>query len=235
MSNKKKNPNYDPDTIMKDLVDSVVLAYSDNSDSAAHPSLHQVADDFDLNPLKVRKLLITAGVYHSDIADGVMKLYLEKKTLAEIMALTGLSKASVNSYLPYTKIPYKMEEISVTAERCRKFRERRAAVEHLKQSEDSSVLWNTLLLFQSYPFYTAKGLKFTYTIKDGEMYVGRKDKSITKATIDLAFQKALSLDGIVTDSKMLGVFGASYLYPVFIMIGVIKFSVDEQQRADNEN
>lgn len=235
MPNRKKKPNYDPNTVMKELVDSVVLAYSECGTTASPPSLRQIADEFDLNPLKVRKLLITAGVYQSDIADDVMRLYHEKKTVAEIMVLTGLSKASVNSYLPYTKIPYKMEEISVTAERCRKFRERRAAVERMKQSEDTSVLWDTLLLFQSYSFYTAKGLKFTYTIKGGEMFVSRKDKSITRATINLAFQKALSLDGIVTGPKKLGVFGASYLHPVFIRIGVIKPSTDEQQRADTNS
>ncbi|MCD7750506.1 MAG: hypothetical protein LUI10_01985 [Lachnospiraceae bacterium] len=235
MPNRRKKPNYNPVTIMKELLDSVVLAYSDNSGLAEHSSLRQLADEFDLNPLKVRKLLITAGVYQSDIADDVIRLYREKKTVAEIMALTGLSKASVNSYLPYTKIPYKMEEISVTAERCRKFRERRSAVERMKQSEDTSVLWDTLLLFQSYPFYTAKGLKFTYTIKGREMFVSRKDKSITRATINLAFQKALLLDGIVTGPKKLGVFGASYLYPVFIRIGVIKPSADEQQRANTDS
>ncbi|MCD7750725.1 MAG: hypothetical protein LUI10_03135 [Lachnospiraceae bacterium] len=92
----------------------------------------------------------------------------------------------------------------------------------MEQSEDISVLWDTLLLFQDYPFYTAKGLKFTYTIRGGEMFVSRKDKSITRATVELAFRKALSLDGIVTGPKKLGVFGASYLYPVFIRIGVIR-------------
>lgn len=235
MPNRQKKPNYDPNTVMKELVDSVVLAYSESVTTASPPSLRQIADEFDLNPLKVRKFLITAGVYQSDIADNVMRLCHEKKSAAEIMVLTGLSKASVNSYLPYTKIPYKMEEISVTAERCRKFRKRRAAVERMKQSEDTSVLWDTLLLFQSYPFYTAKSLKFTYIIKGGEMFVSRKDKSITRATINLAFQKALLLDGIVTGPKKLGVFGASYLYPVFIRIGVIKPSADEQQRADTNS
>ncbi|MCD8249316.1 MAG: hypothetical protein LUC60_05635 [Lachnospiraceae bacterium] len=235
MPNKPKKPNYDPIAIMKELIDSIVLVYSDSVSTASPPSLRQIADEFDLNPLKVRKLLITAGVYQSDIADYVMRLYHEKKRVAEIMTLTGLSKASVNSYLPYTKIPYKMEEISVTAERCRKFRERRTAVERMKQSVDNSVLWDTLLLFQSYPFYTTKGLKFTYTIKGGEMFVSRKDKSITRATVDLAFQKALSLEGIISGPKKLGGVGASYLYPVFIRIGVIKPSADEQKRADTDS
>lgn len=226
MPNRRKKPNYNPDTIMKELLDSVALAYSDNLGLAEHLSLRQLADEFDLNPLKVRKLLITADVYQSDIADDVLRLYHEKKKVAEIMVLTGLSKASVNSYLPYTKIPYKMDEISVTAERCRRFRERRAAAEQMKQSDDVKVLWDTILLFQSYPFYTAKGLKFTYVVKGGELFVSRKEKSITRATVELAFQKALSMGRIVSGPKKLGVFGASYLYPIFLRIGVIKPSAD---------
>lgn len=222
MPNKKKKPNYDSDTVMKKLIASVSIAYSDTTVMSEHTSLRQIADEFDLNPLKVRKLLITAGVYQSDTADDILRLYREKKTAAEIMVLTGLSKASVNSYLPYTKIPYKMDEVSVTAERCRRFRERRAAVERMKECEDAAILWDTILLFQSYPFYTAKGLKFTYIVKGGELFVTRKEKSITRATVDVAFQKALSMERIVSGPKKLGVFGASYLYPVFIRIGVIR-------------
>lgn len=86
------------------------------------------------------------------------------------------------------------------------------------------LLWETLCLFQSYPFFTAKKLEFTYTIKGNEMFVSRKEKSETRATVILAFHKALSLQkaGLrITGPKMLGTFGASYLYPVFQRIGVI--------------
>lgn len=51
-----------------------------------------------------------------------------------------------------------------------------------------------------------------------------KDKSITRATIDVAFAKALEVkekEGGVSGLKKLGCFGASYLYPVFLEISVI--------------
>lgn len=85
------------------------------------------------------------------------------------------------------------------------------------------LLWDTLLLFQNFPFYTAKGLAFTYTIKGNEMFVSRKDKSITKSTVILAFHTALKLlqDGPISGPKKLGTFGASYLYPVFCRIGIL--------------
>lgn len=84
-------------------------------------------------------------------------------------------------------------------------------------------LWENLILLQGQPFLTAKNLEFTYTIKGGEMFVSRKDKSITKATIIRAFEAALSLQKNgekVSGPKKLGTFGASYLYPVFAELGV---------------
>lgn len=91
-------------------------------------------------------------------------------------------------------------------------------------AELDDFLWNTLLEFQKCPFQTAKGLTFTYEIRGYEMFVDRKEKSITRATVNMAFHKALEIQrtqGKVTGPKKLGTFGASYLYPVFIRIGVI--------------
>lgn len=84
------------------------------------------------------------------------------------------------------------------------------------------LLWDTLLQFQGHPFYTAKNLEFFYYIKGNEMFVTRKDKSITRASVMMAFHKVLKLDRVVQGPKKLGTFGASYLYPVFIHISVIK-------------
>lgn len=51
------------------------------------------------------------------------------------------------------------------------------------------------------------------------MFVDRKEKSITRATVIHAYHKALEL-GVVTEPKKLNVFGASYLLPIFKRIGV---------------
>ena len=87
-------------------------------------------------------------------------------------------------------------------------------------------LWNTLLLFQQYSFQTARQLHFTYFVSGGELFVSRKSKSITRATVEIAFRRALKLGGsrlpvLVVGPKQLGCFGASYLYPIFIRFGVI--------------
>lgn len=109
------------------------------------------------------------------------------------------------------------------------FRDRNAAVEELRvlwnsgadKEEIFNRVWDTLELFQGDSFVTFKGLKYTYEIKGGEMIVSRKEKSITKATVRLAVEQARKMNGMVSGPKKLGVFGASYLFPVFVRIGII--------------
>ena len=86
------------------------------------------------------------------------------------------------------------------------------------------LVWNALLAFEGCPFQTAKGLQFYYSIKGNEIFFSRKAKSVTKATVMLALKNALELQekGIaITGPKMLHCFGASYLYPIFVRIGII--------------
>ena len=40
-------------------------------------SIQDIADTLDLNPIKVRKLLITAGVYESEVAEKVQDTFEE--------------------------------------------------------------------------------------------------------------------------------------------------------------
>ena len=237
----KKKPDYNPETVTEELLEAVVNAYEGLDEHGKHPSLQAIVDELDcgLNPLKVRKLLITAGemsrtgeiskaretkhrkIYKSATADGVLRLWMAGKTVEEIMSTLGLSRASINSYLPHTKIIYKMKESSVSADRMKLYRERKKAAAELAVEPTAENLWRAIVAFQGYPFKTSKGLKFSYMVKGGEMLVDRKEKSITRATVELAYQKALELGGIVESSKKLGVFGASYLYPVFVRLGVI--------------
>jgi hypothetical protein len=98
-------------------------------------------------------------------------------------------------------------------------------IETGNQAAAEAALWGTLTLFQEYPFRTAKNLRFYYIIKGNEIFFTRKEKSVTRSTVNLAFEKAMELqqNGIkITGPKKLGCFGASYLYPIFIRIGVIR-------------
>ncbi|MGN0357515.1 MAG: hypothetical protein ACI4E0_06840 [Blautia sp.] len=83
-------------------------------------------------------------------------------------------------------------------------------------------LWERLKEMQGELFYTSSGLEFTYRIKDGELFISRKEKSITQSTVVMAFHKALDMEGKVKGPKKLGTFGASYLYPLLLKLGVIQ-------------
>ena len=85
-------------------------------------------------------------------------------------------------------------------------------------------LWEMMLAHQSEAFSTSKGLDFTYTIRGSEVFVSRKEKSITRATVNVAYSRAreiIDAGGVVDGPKKLGTFGASYLYPIFIKLGVL--------------
>ena len=56
----------------------------------------------------------------------------------------------------------------------------------------------------------------------GELFISRKEKSITQSTVVMAFHKALDMEGKVKEPKKLGTFGASYLYPLLLKLGVIQ-------------
>jgi len=124
--------------------------------------------------------------------------------------------------------------------------------DHLFLPDASLYLWKTVVAFQSYPFTTSgrgsrEGVKFTYEVSksttgggrryEGEQVEGygnemwittlpdkvRKEKSISRSTVDLALKNALAQEGFLSGPKKLNIPGAgSYLYPIFIRLGVIK-------------
>ena len=60
---KKLKPEYDAGKNLKNQIDAAVALYEEDC------SLQSIADVLNLNPIKVRKLLITAGVYESEVAE----------------------------------------------------------------------------------------------------------------------------------------------------------------------
>lgn len=140
---------------------------------------------------------------------------------------------------PDMVIETEMEKVEVPAEAQEEMpaipgeQDQEACVERLKAcieaegspEEMEELLWETLRQFQGCDFITAKGLTFRYVIRGNEMFVDRKEKSITRASVSLSFQKALEVQRVwncVSGPKKLGTFGASYLYPIFLRLGVIK-------------
>ena len=125
---KKLKPEYDAGKNLKEQMESAVALYD------SEMSLQAIGDELGLNPIKVRKLLITAGVYESEVAERVQDTFEEyretqsyKEAILSTAATLELSRASVTSYLPYQKGVYfpstaSKEKISVGAERQRRYR-----------------------------------------------------------------------------------------------------------------
>ena len=173
---KPSKPDYNPSAILQNQMDAAVALY----DKEEHPSLQTIANELDLNPIKVRKLLITAGVYKSDAADQVQKVFNKHRAsglshteaIAATMRELNISRASVTSYLPYEKGVYFPAEtdsnnISVGAERIRRMRKREKILDELRAEHSEEALWAAVIAFQGYKFRTYSGLVFSYSLKKG--------------------------------------------------------------------
>ena len=222
----KRKPNYNGPHTMQELLTAVCEYYGDPVDDREpedqdYVSLHDVAAEFDITVMKARKLLITGGLYSTSLSRKIQELHADGLTVAQITEKTGLKRASINSYLPYTNIIYNLPDISIKAERQKQYRVRKRNNTRT-DAEKKEKLWQELTYLQGCLFTTSKGLDFTYKIRGGEMFVDRKEKSITRAIVMKAYGKVVELDGVVKGPKALGTFGASYLYPIFVKMGLIK-------------
>ena len=173
---KPSKPDYNPSAILQNQMDAVVALYS----TADHPSLQTIANELDINTIKARKLLITAGVYKSEVADQLNRVFNKHRAsgLSHTEAITAtmrelnLSKSSVTSYLPYEKGVYFPAEtdnknLSVGAERIRRMRKRNKVLETLLNEQSEEALWAAVIEFQGYKFRTYSGLVFSYSLKKG--------------------------------------------------------------------
>lgn len=131
MGRKPKHPEHkqQADKLMNELLDELVEIWREMKE----PQLNTVAEELEMSASKVRKLLITAGVrdnttyYENPVADRVLWLWQEKKSMGEITAATNLSNSSITGYLPHSKIVYSLDTMSAEAERIKTFRTRRGA------------------------------------------------------------------------------------------------------------
>lgn len=156
-----QKPDYDPETLTRELMDTVVEVYHSTN------SLKSTALELDLPPNKVKKLLITAKVLCYPETEQIQRLLNAGKSMAEVSEELHFSRAAINTYLPYSKCVYKTAEISQNAERMAKYRERKKAVVDMQENMSEENLWQCIIAFQHYPFHTASGLPFSYTLQTG--------------------------------------------------------------------
>ena len=236
---KKLKPEYDAGKNLKEQMDSAVALYEEDC------SLRFIADALTLNPIKVRKLLITAGVYESDVAAKVQDTFEEyretqnyKEAILSTVATLDLSKASVTSYLPYQKGVYfpstEKEKISVGAERRRRYR----AVRKLRLEPTEEHLWETVLLYSGVRFKTYSGLPFTYEIRKSrsgeytkELWIDRQEKSKSLAWSSIILALGNIKGDVVDRPKALGdIRGVTYIYGMFYRFGLIDVLDDAKEK-----
>ena len=230
---KKSKPEFSSTKNLMEQMSKAVGLYN------ADCSLQSIAEESGLNPIKVRKLLITAGVYESETAEMVQDtfdLYRQTQNYTDAILSTAsalrLSKSSITSYLPYEKgvyfpITVAGDKISVGAERQRRYR----AVRRLLREPREERLWSCVIAFRGYIFHTVKGLPFSYEIKTGrngnltrELWIDRREgsKSLAWSSVLLAFGNVKEIGAVVERPKALGdIRGVSYIYGMFCRFGLI--------------
>ena len=177
MGRKQKHPEHAAESqrLMNSLLDEVVALWTGQES----PELKAIAEEVEISPAKLRKLLITAGerdsnvYYDSPLAAQIGRLQRDGKTVKEIQEILGLSYTSVQGYLPHKKIIYSLDTMSTEAERIRLYRNRQKAVEefqiHLDLPDQNLYLWRTIIAFEGFRFTTSGrgnrlGTKFTYEV-----------------------------------------------------------------------
>lgn len=250
---KKSKSEYDAKKNLREQMDAAVSLYKNKS-------LQTIADTLSLNPIKVRKLLITAGVYESDIAETVQHTFYKyretqshKEAIRSTANILNLSKASVTSYLPYERGVYfpstaDKEKISVGAERQRRYR----ATKKLRAAPTEEHLWDVVLMYQKVRFKTYSGLPFSYEIRKGrsgeytkELWIDRREnsKSLTWSSVVLALDNVKEVGAVVDRPKALGdIRGITYIYGMFYRFGLIDIPETAKERrrkrvagGDSEN
>ena len=227
---KKLKPEYDAGKNLKDQMECAVVLYD------SEMSLQAIGEELGLNPIKVRKLLITAGIYESDVAEMVQRTfnnYRETRSYKDAVLSTAsvlkLSKASVTSYLPYQKGVYfpstEKGKISVGAERQRRYR----AMKRWRSDPTEENFWGVVLAYAGVKFKTYSGLPFTYEIKKGrngeytkELWIDRREKSKSLAWSSIVLALGNIKEEVVDRPKALGdIRGVTYIYGMFYRFGLI--------------
>ena len=241
---KKLKPEYDAGKNLKEQMESAVALYD------SEMSLQAIGDALNLNPIKVRKLLITAGVYESDVAEKVKNIFEEyretqdyKTSILSTANTLQLSKASVTSYLPYKKGVYfpstaEKEKISVGAERQRRYR----AMKRWRNDSTEENFWDVVVSYAGVKFKTYSGLSFSYEVRKGrngeytkELWIDRrvKSKSLAWSSIILALG---NIKGEMVDRpKALGdIRGVTYIYGMFYRFGLIDVPDEVKEKMKNQ-
>lgn len=118
------------------LVRKVIDSYTNNN------SIIETAKENGISTVKVRKILITEGLWESDTSLKIGELSEKGMTTEEIADKLYMSVKNVQAYMPYERGIYGGEEVSKEAIRAEKYRNRMkkaAAMQVIKNKEQNKV------------------------------------------------------------------------------------------------
>lgn len=146
MSRHKIKPDLDLEKNQEELIQAVAEYYGEPYDDRRgqaydHVSLRAISKKFKISTMKARKMLITAGIYSIAQSRLVQELHSQGLSQEEISERTGLSRASITSYLPYSKRVYNMKEKSVNADRVERWRNRHQSEMQPELEDMSYWIW----------------------------------------------------------------------------------------------
>lgn len=233
-------PDLDLEFIQRQLLVEIVKEYYHCG------SINKTAKSLGLSNMKVRKALITSGVYSNETSEDVERSLDAGKSIEAIAAMLGITASAVYGYIPYNITAYNLEDRSVNADRAARYRERAKTLRELKRTIQNNgdwriALWKVITLYQGQRFkISGRGKEhsgsvgFTYELKVSErtgkimdeiLFSTREQgKSVTKSSVERALEVGLKIqqeEGYVSDSKKLRTFGSSYLYAMFLKWGLI--------------
>lgn len=181
----KKKPDYNKAKVIDELLVKVVEAFGEPFDDREErtedaPTIASVANALNVTPIKVRKMLITAGFYSTEMSRKVQMMRECGYSIQRIMEETGLKKASVNGYLPYSKGAYNLDNPSLYAEQGRLFRARRNACEalqkHLDAEDVEAYLWDAIEAFALSVFYRKRTIHEIYRKRERNLLRSKSEE-----------------------------------------------------------
>ncbi len=201
---------------------------------------------FSLSPLRLQKLLVTAGVYEpvkdSSMYYEIARLHREGKSVKEIMQRTGLSSAAVSACLPYERVLYNADRLGVAvsdaAERKRRQRRREEVLKQntravLQQHVTDETFWTALQEHAWVKFISTEGERFVY-----HMLLSRPPKKVSERVLSVVtyrgglfaftYREVMEVLHEALERKASGLaarsgegVASSYLYPLLVFFGIL--------------
>lgn len=149
-----------------DIAESFGEKYDDRYPRSKNtPSLRDVARQWGISIPKARQLLITSGLYSTNMSRKVKIMHENGMEIAEIAKKLHISTSSVSCYLPYKMHAYGMSAEIKKTDESRKYRLRKRAIIQLNEDKSKESLLHALRVFEGYHFGRGFSEKALYYIE----------------------------------------------------------------------